>query len=298
MVRLFRRKKSPSKPKPKVKERSPRPAAPVEKGTIRGEVKYPWGTVAHANTTAGDRSAVTDGTGNYEIMGLDPGDYSVRAKAPFQGYEAAQRSVTLAAGETKVVDFYLDFEKTTVHGYVYGADGKPVAGATLSGVISGKAVETAVTDKKGYFKFENLSPGNQFIRVDSAGYMGETRDFTAKKGEETRLEFHLTPSSCKVHGTVMDENDRPLRAEVVLSSEFGVILEKTQTNAETGYYEFPVLPGTYNLLGMAAEYQLKGWRGSISADQKLDLKLEPSRRFSPPSVSSHMPDERRIRPPW
>jgi hypothetical protein len=247
----------------------------------------------------GDRSTVADGTGKYEIAAVDPGVYDVSSKAPFPGYEAAPQSVTLAAGEIRIVDFYLDFEKTMVHGSVYGADGKPIVGATLSGVMSGKDVETAVTDDKGYFKFERASPGCQFLRVNAAGYVGQTRDFTAGKGEETMLEFHLTPGSCKVHGTVLDENDRPLRVEVVLSSESGLILQKTQSNGETGYYEFAVLPGTYNLLAMGSDYQSKGWRGVVSADQKLDFKLEPSMALRVSSSSpSPMPDVSRVRLPW
>jgi hypothetical protein len=281
LVRLFRRKKSPSKPKPKlkkkptrpeVKKEPPRPEALIEKGTIRGEVKYPWGTVAHATTTVDGRSAVADGTGKYEIPGVDAGVYTVSAKAPFPGYETAPQSVTLAAGETKVVDFYLDFEKTVVHGCVYGSDGKPVAGATLSGVMSGKDVENTVTDDKGYFRFEKARQGNQFIRVNAAGYVGETRDFTAKKGEETRLEFRLTPAACKIHGAVTDASGKPLRAEVHLSKS-SVIVQRTWSNGETGYYEFPVLPGTYDLLANAAGHLSNGWRGSISADTKVDFRL-------------------------
>ena len=295
---MFRRKKAPSKPKPKVKKKPARPEALAEKGTIRGEVSYPWGTVGYATVTVGDRSTVADTAGKYEILVMNPGAYNVTAKAPFPGYEAPAQNVTVAAGETKVVDFYLDFEKTPVHGHVYGEDGKPVAGATLSGVISGKDVATAVSDDKGYFRFENASPGNQFIRVNAAGYMAGTRDFDAKKGDETKLEFHLTPASCKVHGTVLDENDRPLWAEIVLSSESGIIFQKTQSNAETGYYEFPVVPGTYGLLATASDHQSKGWRGQISSDQKLDFKLESSISLRYPATPSSPPSSVPDEGPW
>jgi hypothetical protein len=276
MVRLPKRKKLPSEPKPKVNEVSAPPLQqPTKKLAIRGEIKYPWGAVAHANITVGGKSAESDREGKYEIPDLDPGDYSVRLKVPFPGYETSPQNVTIAAGETKVVDFYLDFEKTIVHGFVYGVEGKPIAGATLSGVMSGKDVVTAVTDEKGYFKFENASPGYQFIRINAPGYMGLTQDFTAKKNEETKLELHLTLGTCKIFGTLLDENDKPLHGEVVLSTGSGAILQKTESNDETGYYELSVLPGTYNLLAKRSAYRSEGWRGSVSADQKHDFKLEP-----------------------
>ena len=91
---------------------------------------------------------------------MNPGKCTVTAHPPFPSYEAQAQEVTLTSGETKTVDFYLDFERTVVHGHVYDQDGKAIAGAILSGVRSGKDMETAVTDEKGYFKFERASPGN------------------------------------------------------------------------------------------------------------------------------------------
>jgi hypothetical protein len=273
MVRLPKRKKKlPSEPKPKVNEISPPSEEPTKKLAIRGEIKYPWGAVAHANITVGGKSAESDREGKYEIVDLDPGDYSVQVKVPFPGYETSPQNVTVAAGETEVVDFYLDFEKTIVHGFVYGAEGKPIAGATLSGVMSGKDVLTAATDEKGHFKFDKASPGYQFIRINAPGYMGQTQDFTAKKNEETKLEFRLTPAACKIHGIVTDTGGKPLRAEVHLSKS-SVIVQRTWSNTETGYYEFPVLPDTYSLLANAAGHISNGWRGSVSADTKVDFKL-------------------------
>jgi hypothetical protein len=103
--------------------------------------------------------------------------------------------------------------------------------------------------------------------------MSETRDFTANKGEKTKLEFRLTPASCKISGLVLNENGSPISGEVFLSSESMVILQKVPSNAETGYYEFSAVPGTYNILANASGYNSEGWRGSVSADTKLDLRL-------------------------
>ncbi len=231
--------------------------------------------MAYAIVSIGSMTVTADHDGKYELNDVEPGTYTVSAKAPFPGYEPASQEMTLAAGEIKVVDLHLDFEKTLVHGYVYGADHKPLAGAAVSGIMSGKDVGNAVTDDKGLFKFDKATPGSQFIRVTAPGYVAQTRDFSAKRGERTKLEFNLVPSDCKVHGTVLDENDRPLVAQVALSSESGVILERIQSDAETGHFEFAVIPGTYNLLASGSGYLSKGWRGSISTEQKVDLKLQP-----------------------
>jgi hypothetical protein len=261
---------------------------------IEGTVKYHWGAVTGATIVVADKAAVSDSSGKYQILGLTPGDFRVTVKVNFPGYEAIPQNVIVAAGERRVVDFYLDFERTLVHGYVYNKGGIPIAGATLSGVRSGNDEVTAVTDDRGYFKFEIARPGDQFIRVYAKGCMVETRDFDAKKGEETKLEFHLAEAGCRVSGTVSGDNGRPMGAEIALSSATGIMLQKIQSNAETGSYEFFVVPGVYGLLITAPEYQALGWRGQISGNQKLDFKLELGtglRSSSSPTIRPYTPED-------
>jgi hypothetical protein len=255
---------------------TPVPATSVESetGIIKGIVRYPWGTVNNALVKAGDKSAVTDSTGGYEIAELVPGEYLVTAEVPFPGYNMLPKSVELAAGETKTVDIDFDYKKTVVEGHVYDKEGKPVVGATISGVLTARDQASVVTDQEGYFKVDIAKPGAQFVRVNATGHVGETRDFTAPENASTTLEFHLTPATCKLHGIVTDKNGKPLRAEVILSKN-EIVVQKTWTDATTGYYEFPVLPGRYDIVASARpDYYPEGWRGEVSADTKADLSLE------------------------
>lgn len=301
MAQLLRRKKSFREPVPAAKPEPGSPEAampgpshkPPEFGTIRGEVKYPWGTVARASIKAQgitvaqeaaaaqatvevmDRDVITDSAGKYEIPTVEAGSYTVTVEPPFPGYGGAPEKVVVTAGQISYVDFYLDYLKTLVHGYVYDKDGKSIAGASVSEVLCGKGMKSTLTDGTGYFKFDDATPGNLFIRVNAPGYMGETRDFAAKMGERTKLEFHLTKGGCKIHGAIFDQKGDPLSGEIILSSESGVILHKTPSNAETGYYEFSVVPGTYNVLAVVWGYLSQGWKGPVSADTKVDIKLGP-----------------------
>lgn len=241
---------------------------------VRGVVKGPWGMVSGATVAAGERSATSDSAGAYEISALTPGVYDVTVKPPFPGYEASPQKADLAAGETKVVDIYLDFEKTAVEGHVYDQDGKPIAGATLSGLLSGKDMATTTTDESGYFRVERVTPGDRFVRVNAPGYMGETRDFKVSKDEATALEFHLKPSTCGIHGTVTDENGQGLQAEIRLLKS-GTVLQNIRSN-ETGHYEFHLAPGTYQVLATAPSYDVEPWEGSISGDTEANFRLRPS----------------------
>ena len=264
---------------------TPVPATPVasDTGTIKGTVRYPWGTVKDALVKAGEKSAVTDNAGGYEITGLAPGEYLVTSEVPFPGYNALPKSVEVAAGETKTVDIDFDFKKTVVEGHVYDKEGKPIVGAIISGVLTGRDPAKAVTDEKGYFKVDTASPGAQFIRVNAPGHMGETKDFTAPEAATTTLEFRLAQATCKVHGIVTDKSGRALRAEVYLSKS-GIITQRTWTDTKTGYYEFPALPGTYDILANATDYLSEGWRGEVSADTKVDLSLDIAPPPQPPAA--------------
>jgi hypothetical protein len=258
-------------------------AVTSDTGTIKGAVRYPWGTVKGALVRVQEKSAITNNAGEYEIVALLPGEYLVTAEVRFPGYEALPRSVEIAAGETKTVDIDFDFKKTVIEGHVYDTEGKPLSGAVISGVLTGRERANAATDERGYFRIDKASPGAQFIRVNAEKHMGETRDFTAPEGAPTTLEFRLEPAALKVHGIVSDKNSgQPLHAEVYLSKS-NVITQKTWTDAKTGYYEFPVLPGTYDILVNVPDYLSEGWRGEVAADTKVDLsmKIAPIRTPTP-----------------
>jgi hypothetical protein len=251
------------------------PVAPKEppKGLIRGNIKYPWGVVKEAKVVIGEKSVLSDNEGTYEVKALEAGSHSILVQPPFPGYETPAQTAELKEGETKVVDIYLDFKKTVVDGRVYSQEGKPITGATLSGVLSGKDMDSVTTDKDGHFRFDRVTPGDRFIRVNAPGYVGETRDFTAPEKQTTNLEFHLTPAACKVHGYITDTAGNPLEAEVLLLNR-GTVVQKTISNTENGYYEFPASPDRYEVLPMAQGYTPKGWSGAVEADTKADFKLD------------------------
>jgi uncharacterized surface anchored protein len=244
-----------------------------DKGIVRGIVTYPWGTVNAAKITVGDKTAASDSEGAYEVSALAPGEYTIAAEAPFPGYEATPQTVEVAAGEVKKVDIYFDFKKTIVEGHVYDLDGKPIAGASLSGVIYGMKLHATTTDEKGYFRFDEVTPGDRFIRVNAPGYMGDTRDFTAVEKSTTTLEFRLTSATCKLHGVVTDTAGKAVQAEMLLLKS-GIVVQKTSSDPATGYYEFPLLPGNYQLLPVAPMYQPSaGWRGVVSSDTRIDFSM-------------------------
>ena len=246
------------------------------RGSVRGTVKYPWGVVSGAKITAGTKTVTSDSTGKFEIPDLDSGVYDIAVQAPFPGYESGAQRVEITDNQTSNLDLYLDFKKAVVEGYVRDPDGKPIVGATLSGVLCGKDVGATTTDERGYFRFARVSPGERFIRANASGYEGDARDFVAKEDSATTIEFRLTPATCRIHGIVSGPDGKPLQADLLLLKS-GIVAQKTSSDRDTGQYEFLLLPGSYQVLLSAAGYEAKGWHGEISGDTRTDFSLSALR---------------------
>ncbi len=257
-------------------ERAPESVVAKARGSIRGTVKYPWGIVSGAKITIGAKTVISDSAGKYEISDLDSGILDVTVETSFPGYESGVQKVEVTGNETRNLDLHLDFKKAVVEGYVYDLTGKPIPGATLSGLLCGKDVETRTADERGYFRFANVSPGNRFIRANAPGHQGDSRDFSAAENSATPIEFRLAPATCRIHGTVTEVDGKPLQAELLLLKS-GVVTQKVSSDKDTGRFEFPLLPGSYQILVAATEHEGKSWYGEISSDMTVEFTLGPIR---------------------
>jgi len=130
-----------------------------ELSTVRGKILLGEKPVEGVTVKVGDLSAVTNKEGTYEILGIRPGMHQVSVSRPSDlPYEAPPKTVELTAGSVQIVDFSLT-EATIIQGHVYGADGRPVQGAIVSGVLCGLNVEKRTTDAQGLFHFVHATPG-------------------------------------------------------------------------------------------------------------------------------------------
>ena len=109
---------------------------------------------------------------------------------------------------------------------------------------------------------------------------GRDKGFHCHGGDHNYARISSRTGDLQAARKVSDKNGRPLRAEVYLSKS-GVITQKTWTETKTGYYEFPVLPGTYDILANAESVSLGGMaRGGFSRHES---RPEAGNRASTPA---------------
>ena len=128
--------------------------AQIPSGTLRGQVSDPSGaavpgaSVQVVSSSGQVSSGVANGDGSYEVRGLAPGNYTVRAQAKgFAVFE--QQSVEMLAGQGKKLDIALQVaeerEQVTVSGQTTQVNVAPQENAT-SLVIKGEDLQSLSDD--------------------------------------------------------------------------------------------------------------------------------------------------------
>lgn len=139
--------------------------------------------------TLGDvaRDAITDAMGRFELKGLPPGRYILRARRDgslFQSYSQSgpdgfRTLLTLSSGQTISGITVQLIPGAVITGHVFDQDGKPVGKATVSsrGYKEGQRQPMeyggTVTDDLGEFRFTGLSPGQYIVEASAPAGMSK-----------------------------------------------------------------------------------------------------------------------------
>jgi hypothetical protein len=136
-------------------------------------------------------TTTTDADGDYEVLNLDPGTYTVSI-APITGADCdGDQSAVVVADDDVRVDF--DCTTTPTTGTVTGtvtANGSPVSGATVA--LDGR---TATTDAIGTFTITNVDPDTYTVSVTADGFTCEPRTTTVTAGQTSTVDVSCTSSA-------------------------------------------------------------------------------------------------------
>ena len=163
----------------------------------------------------GGNGARTLPDGTYEITGLAPGDYRVRAQKPEEGlvgeffddtsdWGQAARVAVLAGAVTQDIDFALGVGGS-LSGFVYEADGTtPIPGANVwaNQFVCCGGGNGALTDGDGSYEINGLAPGDYRVTAEKPGFSFEMFSETANYESATPVTVTANADTPNVNFTL------------------------------------------------------------------------------------------------
>lgn len=177
------------------------------------------------------RVGSTDVAGHYTIANLHPGTYHLRTANPsshvpelFDDIPCIAQDcrlldgtpVTLAAGETRIIDFALSRAGAISGKVTSAATGAPVA---LAGVSIFNAQTSSVrfvsTGPSGTYEVGGLAPGSYFLRVTAQGFHSQLASGTSCPLDSCRIASGTPIAVTAGAATIVDETLTPLESGAV-----------------------------------------------------------------------------------
>lgn len=211
-----------------------------------------------AGRGSGGASGTTDGSGAYEINGLDDGSYNVQV-LDIQRLSPYQTTYDVRGSST----FDIDIKSASVRVHVLNqATGEPLAEARVElrppGTEGMMGSRVAQTDAAGTFTLDNVARGTYEGVASAQGFGHATKSVVVGDTLE-EVEFRLAPSS-GIRLTVVDARDkRPLSASARVTDMSG---REIQPMAGRGAFgggsaepiQLDVAPGSYRVTVSAFGY--------------------------------------------
>lgn len=173
---------------------------PTPLGTVAGTVTdsgsgQPIGaaTVTIAGGGGYYRSTTTAMDGTYSIGAIFPGSYTVTATKLGYTWQAAN-NVAVSSDQTSTVNFSIAQNQGTVTGHVYGGDGAPLAGASVTAV--GPGTYTVDSGPDGSYTLAGVAVGSYTVTADKFGYAATSAPMViGSNGEAVSRDFTITKVS-------------------------------------------------------------------------------------------------------
>ncbi len=151
-----------------------------------------------------------DDEGAFELAGLSPGRYELRASSPDHAWP---ESLAFAVADADPADVEIRFPDVgAVEGYVRGDGGAPVSGAQV-GVrrINAFSHEITDTDDDGHFVLDGLTAGDYLLVAELVGGP-QTEEIEVRVGPSATLrrDLSLATGAAAIDGTVLGPDGDPV----------------------------------------------------------------------------------------
>ncbi|GEM_PF-3035654 len=239
-------------------------------GSVSGTVRDGNGNpISGATITYGDQTTTTNGSGQYTIPSIMPGQQHISASKG-SAYAEMSHIVTVISGQNATLDFVLT-PPGTLTGQVTDSDsGEPIAGA----VVLRSGGNPATTNENGVFTFTNIPSGAQKFTTSAEGYESSAEETVIVVANTTTThDITLTPKPTYIAGEIRDKVTNELVPFATVSDGISTV-----TADDVGRYLIVTPPGTYTLTVEADGYEkfvLPGVLVTFGNYTAVDPLLEP-----------------------
>ena len=228
---------------------------------ISGATVYLQSALGPAIPGRGTFSATTDSAGNYSIVGIEPGSYTLAAyRTGFIGTTSNKGVVFVVEGDTtQTANLTL---ATANPGIVTGlvtdnsTPANPVPGATVTFSSTDGQNYSATTNANGIYTLSSIPPATYIGTATKAGFGTATSlSITVTTGVTDNVPFVLVPGPGTASGTVVDTNGNGIVGATVFFTGNGLGTPVTALTTTGGVYATASLsPGTYTVTASATGY--------------------------------------------
>lgn len=241
-------------------------------------------------------SATTGDEGGYEIGGLVPGTYSIRASA--EGFWGnTWDGVQLPAGHHLRVDFALhrqrDHEFGAVAGHVRDGEGHAITNAAVE-VIEGPTRDGTNSSSKGIYHLQELLPGDYVVQARKEGFTPTHREVQVRADETSGLNFVMERKQA-THGRLVGrvrDGEGHLIAGSTVDLAGGDTHTSTHTDAKGIYHFEELLPGDYVVEVGKDGFEPGRKEVRIEAGKIAELNFVLTRRATHGGVAGHVRDQK------
>ena len=236
----------------------------AQTGTISGQVMDATTSNPLSNVTieviqnsAVVDSVLTDSSGNFAILNLAPGTYTVRAT--LATYQIAVQGATVQSSSVTQANFSLNASPGNISGQVTDAGSGALLAETEIDVLQGALIlASALTDNNGNYLISNLAPGSYTVRATLMNYETNLQSALVTASNTTSVNFALTQAPGSVQGQITDAvTSQPITtASVVVNIlQSNIVVGSTLTDSNGNYVISGLSQGSYTLQIAAGNYQ-------------------------------------------
>lgn len=221
-------------------------------------------------------TTTTDSYGNYKLLDLNPGTYTITPSKPEHQFSPSSRTVTVPPDATS--QNFIDGNRYSIFGKITDGSGNSIADVPV--LCQGLTESfTTKTDKDGNYVFGDLVPGFYQIKSTSGSpyTLTPSRRIVVITSSSSRGQnFTTTPLYGILGGKVTDKET----GKAIGNARISVAGYVVHTDSQGNYSIQDVLPGNHTIRVTADAYENHKGTVTVGANQSVpyNVKLQPIRQ--------------------